>query len=380
MKLLIFVFLIVQPLLFMTSCAIVNKKDCAEFDWSRRAQEDIQKNKDWQKYLAKYDRICTKHGYKISEDYLNGVQSKGGAICTGLPEFSEKGWRGVGVRDALRLSHPQPEKYTDACSVYKMTINLEAYNGGVKSVGGRACSSFESFDELGWTGVGVRDAESGQVSSLQTYLENCKKHYFTDVKTEDYNEGYKKGLKNFCTKKTGFEFAKKGGVYKETCKKNKSSFLKGYKIGLDVRKADALESEFKAAVFRTEEITNKISSLHKEIENLNESLRGQLSSYKSKKEDIADDMGAVSRRLESESEPDAQEDFSRRMTELREDMVDLENDTLSKETATQRTIEEARFTISRLREERRKIEKKIQTLESESRAARAKADMGLKLL
>jgi predicted nucleic acid-binding Zn-ribbon protein len=364
-------------LLSISSCAIVSKKDCANLDWSVKAQEDLHKNRDWEKYLARYEKVCSKHGHSMKAAYMNGVEAKGGKLCTGLQDFPESGWVGVGSRDALGASLPGADKYTEKCTKYKIAVDKVKYDEGVASVGARACSSFDDFESLGWSGVGVRDAKAGRLNDLNNYIEKCRTHYFTEVNEKDFNEGFNNGLKVFCKKKSGFEFAKNGGAYNKTCIRNERSFLIGFKIGSDVKKADALEKEFNSAVSSADKITNDISSWHDEIENLNVELTSKLNSYKNDKEDIQDEIKTNSRRMMDETDVSRQKEIEEKLADLREDAIELEDKIANSETSTKKALEEARFSISKLREERRQLDREIPSLESRYRAARSKADKGL---
>ena len=113
------------PLIFLsiTSCSSVSKNDCAEKDWSTKAQEDLRAGRNWKKSLAGYEKVCSKYGYSVKEAYMNGIESKGGKSCTGFEDYSQKGWRGVGVRDALSSSLPGVEKYALPCAKLKIKVN-----------------------------------------------------------------------------------------------------------------------------------------------------------------------------------------------------------------------------------------------------------------
>jgi|GEM_PF-6881289 len=380
MKQLIIKFFFIFLGLGLSSCAIVSKKNCAEFDWSEKAQEDIQAGRDWKKRLEKYEKVCTKHGFGITESYMNGVHAKGGKLCTRYQSFPDSGWAGVGKRDALSAHYPKPSTYNLTCANYSITVDLEAYNAGVKSVGGRACSRFENFDQKGWKGVGDRDALNGRVSAVDDYVKRCNDHYFTDVNTKDFALGYQKGLKVFCKKKSGYEFGLSGGDYKKTCTRNEGAFLQGFKIGVDVKNANSLEQDLASSVSKGKKITAAIASWHAQIESLNSSLKNHLSSYNSDKESIERSIDTQTRNLQSEDDPERQDDIRKKLSELREDAAELEEDILQKERNNKSSVEEARFKISSLREERRQLDLRIPKLESKYRAARIKADRGLKSL
>jgi len=374
--------LFLLPLLccLLSSCAIVSKKDCADLDWAAKAQQDIQTNKDWQKYLEKYDKVCSKHGFSITKDYMKGVHTKGGKICTRYNSFPEESWFGLGSRDALGAFRPDHSKYQAPCSQYKISVDADQYNEGVKSVGGRACAAYSDFEDRRWEGVGVRDAMMGKTPTVDSYLELCKQHYFTEVNTKDFFIGYKKGLKDFCTKASGYEFGLKGGLYNKTCKRGERSFLKAYAVGRDVRTANHLEANYKAALSRVANITQSIAKKHSEIESLNGDVEDALKRYRSEKEDLDDDIESKTSELGRENDPERQDAIRLELTDLREDAVDLEEEILRKETSLKREIEETRFSISRLREERRGLDRSIPRLETKFRAARAKADRSLTTL
>ena len=364
----------------LCSCAVVSKKDCSQLDWTQKAEEEVLRRADWQKKLAKYDKVCSKHGFDISEDYLRGVQSKGGAICTGFRNYKIDGWNGVGKRDALSGGYPDPEKYSARCSRYNILVDVESYNYGVKSVGAEACSSFSRFNQEGWSGVGKRDAKAGYKNNKNSYVEICREHYFTEVKVQDFMKGYSLGIKEFCTKKSGYKFGEDGKEYQGTCPQNERQFLFGYKIGQKVQEANVLESELRRAKDRVIEISGSIKRAHDDIDDHSDEIRDNYGDYITDKRRLESDIDDLRERLFREEDPDQKERYRSELVDLRDELSELDSDLSSEEESLERRIDDLRLKISKLREERDSLDRQIPGMEESYRSLRAYADKGLERL
>lgn len=361
----------------LASCAVASKKDCAELDWAEKAQMDIIEGKAWQKRLKKYDKVCTKHGFSITKGYMNGVRARGGSICTMFQGFASEGWSGVGRRDAFHTGPPKPEKYSEPCSQFQVEVDLKAYNAGVKFVGAEACSDYSGFNEKGWFGVGERDAKAGFKNLKNSYVQNCKKHYFTNVKVGNFQKGYLAGLKDFCTKSSGYKYGEAGKKYQQTCSKNEQNFLLGYKVGFRVRKANILEQDYRSALSRIKEITSEISEAQTSIDRVNQTMTSDYDRYKREKSSLESDIDSTRRLLSYEEDLDSQERHRSKLEDIREDLIELEDDMRDDERASQRDIEKLRILVSKLREERSNLDRQLPAIEKRYRSARFKADKGL---
>jgi len=116
-----------------------------------------------------------------------------------------------------------------------------------------ACSAMSDKEclQADWSTVGQLDAEQGRVSAkrLEKYRKSCADVSITpDV--EQYQQGYQRGLLQFCTQSKGYYFGLQGGQYQGTCHSlgaNEASFVSGYAPAAEryklERKIDDLERQ-----------------------------------------------------------------------------------------------------------------------------------------
>lgn len=86
-----------------------------------------------------------------------------------------------------------------------------------------------------WYDYGNRDASAGYPKErLAKHFEACTEYGVTPNK-EQYEAGFKEGLKTFCTPDNGYEWGLKGGQYYNSCPAILSSaFTKRYNAGKEV--------------------------------------------------------------------------------------------------------------------------------------------------
>jgi len=85
-----------------------------------------------------------------------------------------------------------------------------------------------------WHDIGYNDAIQGRTVWLQSRTQACAKIQLKPD-TKSYLAGYKKGEKNFCTYKNGFDFGRYGNEKSEICLAPELAkpFYQGYKKGWD---------------------------------------------------------------------------------------------------------------------------------------------------
>ncbi len=96
------------------------------------------------------------------------------------------------------------------------------------------CSTMSQSEciQADWQIIGQADASKGEHSAmLDEYRADCAK-FSVIPDRKAYFSGYEQGLKQFCTRASGFYFGKKGGSYSGICPKPlEAAFLEGYNPG-----------------------------------------------------------------------------------------------------------------------------------------------------
>lgn len=110
------------------------------------------------------------------------------------------------------------------------------------SLGGCQSTALQSCRALNWRTLGIESALSGtpKASSFQEQNVFCSK-FKTPIDKISFDEGYERGLAQFCTTLNGHSFGEKGLLYKKTCLPPANTvFLKGFYKG----RLQFLEEEF----------------------------------------------------------------------------------------------------------------------------------------
>ena len=95
-----------------------------------------------------------------------------------------------------------------------------------------------------WSSQGYKDALKGYPASHYSKQKNACMKFNIPVNKDRYMDGFKKGIREFCTYKNGYEFGIKGKRYEDSCpKKLEEDFFKGYVAGKQQRSADKLLEE-----------------------------------------------------------------------------------------------------------------------------------------
>lgn len=101
----------------------------------------------------------------------------------------------------------------------------------------QGCSSMNQSEcvHADWQLIGQADASKGVHSSvLDEYRHDCAEYAVVPAR-EDYHLGYQQGLKQFCTRSSGFFQGKKGSKYQGICPAvMEAAFLEGYNPGYEL--------------------------------------------------------------------------------------------------------------------------------------------------
>ncbi len=118
-----------------------------------------------------------------------------------------------------------------------------------------------------WYDIGFEDANRGHdPGRLSAHRDACGKHGVAPER-EAYAAGHRDGLRTFCTPRRGYEFARDGNYYGQTCPAElERAFLDGYQLGSDVNRSE-----------------QELNSLASEIEELEEDLADEPDEEKRKR-------------------------------------------------------------------------------------------------
>jgi hypothetical protein len=113
-----------------------------------------------------------------------------------------------------------------------------------------------------WQLIGQADASKGVHSSLlDEYRRDCAKHAVVPDR-EAYQRGYREGLKQFCTRASGFYFGKNGRKYQGICPVAlESEFLDGYNPGYELFMISDVMTTLRVSVSDAEHQIRKIRTL-----------------------------------------------------------------------------------------------------------------------
>ena len=107
-----------------------------------------------------------------------------------------------------------------------MKIKL-AFLSCVLMLNGCAIMSKSECLSANWTVIGQNDGLNGNGSFMQKRAQACMKHQAV-LNTEEYTNGYKKGLKNYCNPQTIFDYAMQGRGNYQSCPMEMQNNLRPY--------------------------------------------------------------------------------------------------------------------------------------------------------
>ncbi len=125
-------------------------------------------------------------------------------------------------------------------------------------VGGCATLNESDCGQGDWFGIGANDAFGGYTPDrINQHAKACGKYAITPDYAQ-YEQGYARGLLDFCTPPRGFEFGRGNNTYYRQCPPElETGFLLGWELGNDVY---LVEQDISA-------VDGRISDLRKELKN-----------------------------------------------------------------------------------------------------------------
>lgn len=128
----------------------------------------------------------------------------------------------------------------------------------------QGCSSMNQSEcvHADWQLIGQSDASKGVHSSvLDEYRSDCAE-YAVVPEREAYHLGYQEGLKQFCTRSSGFFYGKKGSKYQGVCPESlESEFLEGYNPGYELFMISDAMTQIRASMNDAERDIRKLRKL-----------------------------------------------------------------------------------------------------------------------
>lgn len=129
------------------------------------------------------------------------------------------------------------------------------------SLMGCQTSKIKTCSSLNWRGAGQNAALKGldRASSFSKLKDQCEK-FKTPIENTSFDEGYLRGLAQFCTTASGFDYGFAGNQNPQVCPKSKNSiFLKGFykgrleNLSSSLKKLEKLHGEAQDRVWRKEQ-------------------------------------------------------------------------------------------------------------------------------
>ena len=119
----------------------------------------------------------------------------------------------------------------------------------VSALGLSGCASLSESEcrQQRWYEVGARDGSQGRSTQYYTqHIEACSQ-YGIRLQLDDYQAGYRQGLKTYCTASSGYREGARVDEYQQVCPAElEAEFLNGYVDGLRSA-ADRVESDLDSA-------------------------------------------------------------------------------------------------------------------------------------
>ncbi len=128
----------------------------------------------------------------------------------------------------------------------------------------QGCSSMNQSEcvHADWQLIGQADASKGMHSSvLDEYRSDCAE-YAVVPERDAYFLGYQEGLKQFCTRSSGFYHGKKGSKYQGICPVAlETEFLEGYHPGYELFMISDVMTQLRVSVSDAERDIRKLRKL-----------------------------------------------------------------------------------------------------------------------
>ena len=114
-----------------------------------------------------------------------------------------------------------------------------------------------------WQMIGFEDGSVGKSqSNIGEYRKACADHGITPSLTQ-YQEGYAKGIRNYCAQSNGFDQGKRGVEYKGICPHDmEADFVEAYSLGREYYVLSRAVSSLSSKISSGE---NRIKSLEKAV-------------------------------------------------------------------------------------------------------------------
>lgn len=128
----------------------------------------------------------------------------------------------------------------------------------------QGCSTMNQSEcvHADWQLIGQADASKGVHSSiLDEYRSDCAEYAVVPAR-EAYHLGYQQGLKQFCTRSSGFYYGKKGSKYQGICPAAlETEFLDGYNPGYELFMISDVMTHLRVTVSDAERDIRKLRKL-----------------------------------------------------------------------------------------------------------------------
>ncbi len=340
MKILI-VYIIAASLI--SSCSsTLTKNECETTNWLKKGREDYFSNK--KSKVKEYKNQCRDHEVSINEqEYIRGFDSAELFKCLHL----EKNVKSPSFEFGKNLSLNGERKSNFSVHSKKCPgLKKEEFENGFKSGLKYFCAKSEKIDEIGWRGIGKRDALNGQpYTYLKSYNKECIRRGIV-IPWKEYSKGHKEGLKELCSYEGGQALATKGMENQKTCKNNNEDlFNLGYAIGARFYNAELAKKEFSEAKKLSDEKELLVKKMDGEVASLeNQILEGksslandklkletEISSLKLELASMQSDFNSIEKDKEKEDEKkelsEKLDKFKKNLEEKKNKIVELEKTT-----------------------------------------------------
>lgn len=155
------------------------------------------------------------------------------------------------------------------------------------------CSTYSKKEcvSMDWANQGYIAAYDGQTRSmmLDHFIKKCGAEHGVQPNPIAFDEGYKKGLENFCTSRRGQEAGESGILYQNTCpEEQESDFVKTYvpaRLQYMERRFEQMKTENESLTSEKTRLESDNGRLNNEVSSLrseNSRLRSEISSLRSR--------------------------------------------------------------------------------------------------
>ncbi|PWQ97711.1 DUF2799 domain-containing protein [Leucothrix pacifica] len=188
----------------------------------------------------------------------------------------------------------------NSASTHKSILSLALLLAIIFLINGCATLNKNDCREGNWAGIGFNDAVAGLRSDIQlnSHIKACSRYKIGHDQIA-YDNGYNRGLQQFCTQSSGMRYGSDNNKYYNICPAHlKSDFLIGYVSGLTLS-INHLQNEIEDLRHERRKKDRKLSTLgkenrkdkksHKEIKKLKDSIENiedNLTSKRSTQNDL----------------------------------------------------------------------------------------------